>query len=170
MAVDDFPLDELALQVGGHEIHAANAAAALRGVGEESSRRAVLEGGSEGLVVVDAPLERAALHAESGFRGTISLDLVDPHELVDTTSGGELVDADACPRRVVDVIVELLVLRARPRLPHLGSLLVVLGGSGRVGPEGSEQGQVVENRSGLCRRGRQEHALDVRPRDLECLS
>ena len=39
--------------------------------------------GCRKLVVIDAVLERAALHAEARLRRTVALQLEDPHEVVD---------------------------------------------------------------------------------------
>ena len=64
------------------------------------------------MVVVDALLERSALHTKPRLGGAVALDLVHPDELVHASSGGQLVPRDGDPRLVLGVIAELMHLAA----------------------------------------------------------
>jgi hypothetical protein len=59
VTVDHLALEEGALEVGGDEVDAADAALHARGLAEEDTCRAVAKGRGERLVEVDARLHRA---------------------------------------------------------------------------------------------------------------
>jgi hypothetical protein len=96
-AVDHLAVEERALEVGSDEVDAAYAAAVAGGEGEEGASRGVAQGRREGLVVVDAGLERRALDAEPCLGRAVTLDLVHPNQLVDAAAAGHLAARDEHP-------------------------------------------------------------------------
>ena len=76
VAVDNFSLEEFALQIRRDVVDAADLAAVASSVCEQASSRTVTKGCRERLVVVDALVKRASLHTQSSFEGAIAFDLV----------------------------------------------------------------------------------------------
>ena len=140
MAVDDFAFDEMTLEVCGDQIDAAYLAPVARGVSEERTRRGILEGRREDLVVIDTGFEGSALDAQASFRGAVAFGLVHPNQLVHTPSGRQLVSRDSDPRLVLRMVSELFLLGFDPDFSASYSLGVCGRGVRRVGSQGVAYG------------------------------
>eukprot|EP00965_Chrysotila_dentata_P169569 5597978-Pleurochrysis_carterae.AAC.2 len=114
MAINDFPVFELALQVGGNEVPPTHRQASLRSQCRQRAKRGSSHGCAKRLLEVNSRYLRASLYTEPRFKRAATLALVHPYESYERAPRRHRRAVDDLPTTVARVVQDLRALCCGP--------------------------------------------------------